>query len=136
MQKEKDFKVRMFVNGQALAGGSISFALEGATFLGHVKTAANYKFYSVQDEFPGLFQVQDGGANIPGELYEVSYAQLRDRLLPNEPAELELTVIELEDGSGSLSMCLRASAISLPTVVDITASGGWLAYLKNRQPKL
>jgi hypothetical protein len=57
-------------------------------------------------------------------------------LLPNEPAELELTVIELEDGSGSLSMCLRASAISLPTVVDITASGGWLAYCEGRQPKL
>ncbi|MCL1477164.1 hypothetical protein MIH18_10615 [Marinobacter sp. M3C] len=68
MQKHNDFKVRMFVNGQALAGGSINFALE--------------------------------------------------------------------DGSGSLSMCLRASAMSLPAVVDITASGGWLVYLKNRQSKL
>jgi hypothetical protein len=74
MQKEKDFKVCMFVNGQALAGGSINFALEGATFLGKVKTAANYRFYSVRDELPGLLQVQDGGANIPGELYDVSYA--------------------------------------------------------------
>jgi len=136
MDKENDFNVRVFVNGQALSGGSMSFALEGATFLGQVKTAAHYKFYSVQDEFPGLFQVQDGGVKIPGELYEVSYTQLRDRLLSNEPAELELTVIELEDGSGSLSMCLRASAISPQTVVDITASGGWLAYLKNRQSKL
>jgi gamma-glutamylcyclotransferase (GGCT)/AIG2-like uncharacterized protein YtfP len=136
MGKENDFKVRMFVNGQALTGGSINFALEGAAFLGSAKTSANYRFYSVRNEFPGLFWVRDGGANIPGELYEVSYAQLRDGLLPNEPDELELTVIELEDGSGSLSMCLRASAISLPGVVDITASGGWLTYLKNRQPTL
>jgi len=125
--------VRMFVNGQALSGGSISFALEGATFLGKARTAGSYRFYSVRDEFPGLFSVQDGGANILGELYDVSYAQLRESLLPNEPEELELTVIALEDGSGALSMCLRKSAISLPAVVDITASGGWLAYLEGQQ---
>ncbi|EBA00057.1 gamma-glutamylcyclotransferase [Marinobacter sp. ELB17] len=134
--KENELKLRMFVNGQAMSGGSTNFALEGATFLGKVKTAANYRFYSVRDEFPGLFPVRDGGAKIPGELYDVSYAQLRDRLLPSEPGELELTVIELEDGSGSLSMCLIESAISLPAVVDITVSGGWLAYCESLQPKL
>jgi len=133
--KEDDFKVRMFVNGQALAGGSINFALEGAAFLGRVRTAGKYRFYSVRDEFPGLLSVLNGGQKIPGELYEISYAQLRESLLPNEPAELELTVIELEDGSGSLSMCLRESAVRLPAVVDITASGGWLAYLESRQSK-
>ncbi|SHM19208.1 allophanate hydrolase-related protein [Vreelandella subglaciescola] len=135
MQEEQDITVRMFVNGQALAGGCINFALEGATFLGCVNTAANYRFYSVRDEFPGLLPVREGGANIPGELYDVSYTQLQDRLLPNEPEELELTVIKLEDGSGSLSMRLRESAISLPAVVDITASGGWLAYRKSGQPQ-
>ena len=135
MQEKKGFKVRMFVNGQALAGGSINFALEGATFLGPVNTAAKYRFYAVRDEFPGLVPTQEGAAKIPGELYELSYAQLRESLLPNEPEELELMVIELEDGSGSLSMRLRESAISLPAVVDITASGGWLAYQESRQQK-
>lgn len=135
MQKERELTVRMFVNGQALAGGCINFALKGATFLGCVNTAANYRFYSIRDEFPGLSLVRDGGAKIPGELYDVSYTQLRERLLPNEPEELELTVIELEDGSGSLSMCLRESAISRPEVVDITASGGWLAYRQSGQPQ-
>ncbi|GAB2717060.1 allophanate hydrolase-related protein [Halomonas garicola] len=133
MQNNKELKVRMFVNGQALAGGSISFALAGSTFLGQANTAPSYRFYAVRDEFPGLVPAQDGGASIPGELYELPYAQLRESLLPNEPVELELMVIELEDGSGSLSMRLRESLIDGPDVVDITHSGGWLAYQAGRQ---
>lgn len=132
MLKENELKLRMFVNGQAMSGGAINFSLEGATFLGNVKTAARYRFYSIRDEFPGLLSVLDEGEKIPGELYAVSYAQLRESLLPNEPEELELTVIELEDGSGSLSMCVRMSAVSLSGVVDITGSGGWLAYMQGK----
>lgn len=68
-----------------------------------------------------------------GELYELPYAQLRDRLLPNEPPELELTVIELSDGSGSLCMRMREEALSLPGVVDITEYQGWHKYLASRR---
>lgn len=125
--------VLMFVNGQAMSGGSINFALHDAKFLGAVNTAAKYRFYSVRDEFPGLWAVEQGGQSIPGELYEVSYAQLRESLLPNEPCELELGVIELEDGSGSLSMKMRAEEIDAAGVVDITEQGGWLKYLATRK---
>lgn len=133
MKEKCDLKVRMFVNGQAMAGGSINFSLKGSTFLGSVRTAGKYRFYSVRDEFPGLYYVLEKGKKIPGELYELSYSQLREGLLPNEPEELELTVIELEDGSGSLSMCLRETALNLPGVVDITSDGGWLSYMESRQ---
>ena len=34
-----------------------------------------------------------------GELYEMGYEQLRDVLLPGEPAGLELGIIELDDGT-------------------------------------
>ena len=64
----------------------------------------------------------------PGELYEVSYALLRDRLLPAEPPELELGIIELDDGSGSLAMRLRAEVLETPGVIDISDQGGWLNY--------
>ncbi|WP_026291790.1 allophanate hydrolase-related protein [Marinobacterium rhizophilum] len=124
--------LRMFVNGQAMSGGSINFALQGAKCLGRVNTAKKYKFYSVRDEFPGLWPVVEGGAMVPGELYEVSYRQLREQLLPNEPCELELTLIELEDGSGSLSMKMREDAIGLPGVTDITDCNGWHAYLASK----
>ncbi|RDB42700.1 hypothetical protein DU490_11970 [Halomonas sp. DQ26W] len=125
----------MFVNGQAMSGGSLDFALEGARFLGAITTAPRYRFYSIRDEFPGLLPVSSAGAQVPGELYALSHAQLREDLLPNEPDELELTIIELEDGSGALSMRLRESAIDGPGVVDITRHGGWLNYLKTLATK-
>lgn len=124
-------RIRMFVNGQAMSGGSLNDALTGAEFLGAARTAAKYRFYSVRDEFPGLSPVDDNGAAVPGELYAMPYAMLRERLLPREPAELELGVIELADGSGSLSMQMRAEALRGTDVVDITDRGGWLAHLRS-----
>lgn len=118
--------VLMFVNGQAMSGGSLNDALASARFLGPVRTAPVYKLYSFGDVFPGLAKVSDGGRHVPGEVYEVSYRELRDKLLPREPAELELSIIELEDGRGSLSMICR----DLPEPGrEITAAGGWREHL-------
>jgi hypothetical protein len=122
--------VNMFVNGQAMSGGSLNDALSGAEFVGPVTTAARYRFYSVRDEFPGLDPVDTGGVGVPGELYRVSYAMLRDQLLPREPPELELGIIELAGGDGSLSMRMRAGAVDADGVVDITGQG-WLEYLQS-----
>lgn len=124
--------VRMFVNGQAMSGGSLSDALSGGIFLGQAQTAPRYRFFSVRDEFPGLHPVASAGAMVPGELYELSYSVLREVLLPREPPELELGVIEMDDGSGSLSMRMRPDALGRPGVVDITDAGGWHAYLAGR----
>lgn len=122
-------KIRMFVNGQAMSGGSISHGLRSAAFLGPVTTAPKYRFYSVRDEFPGLYPDPEGGAEIQGELYEADYAVVRDELLPLEPEELELTLIELSDGSGSLSMRMRDDRLEDDGVTEITRFGGWHAYL-------
>lgn len=120
----------MFVNGQAMSGGSLNSALNNATFLGTASTAPRYKFYSVRDEFPGLLPVERNGSTITGELYEADYQTLRERLLPNEPPELELCVIDLATGEGSLCMRMRDAAVNNPGVVDITSYGGWRAYLE------
>lgn len=133
MMNSNELMVRMFVNGQAMSGGSINFGFKNATFLGPVNTAPKYHFYSVRDEFPGLYPVVQEGATVPGELYELSYAQLRENLLPHEPEELELSVIELEDGTGSLGMRMRDVSLSLPGVIDITQRGGWRTYLANKE---
>lgn len=119
----------MFVNGQAMSGGVLNHALAAATFLGPAETAPAYRFFSVRDEFPGLYPVTSGGVAVPGELYEVDYVTLRTSLLPNEPPELELTVIELADGSGSLCMRMREECVALAGVTDISDRGGWRAYL-------
>lgn len=123
-----DEVVLMFVNGQAMRGGSLNDALAGARYLGAVRTAPRYRFFSFGDVFPGLARVSAGGWPVPGEIYEVSYADLRENLLPREPAELELSVIELEDGRGSLSMVCRGLPRPGGTVREITAAGGWREY--------
>ncbi|MGI5217996.1 allophanate hydrolase-related protein [Nocardia sp. CA-290969] len=120
--------VTMFVNGQAMSGGTLHDALHRARFLGPVETAPRYRFYSVRDEFPGLHPVGTGGFVVPGELYEVEYDVLREELLPREPEELELGVIELADGRGSLSMRMRKESLDAPGVIDISDRGGWVAY--------
>jgi gamma-glutamylcyclotransferase (GGCT)/AIG2-like uncharacterized protein YtfP len=124
--------IRMFVNGQAMSGGVLNSALDGAMFLGEIKTAKRYRFYSFNDEFPGLYEDDKNGDSILGELYKVSYSQLRDKLLPNEPKELELSVIELEDGTGSLSLIVRDEPLETPNLINITHFKGWLAYLNNK----
>ena len=124
--------VRMFVNGQGMSGGEFNDSFSDATFLGEVRTAPKYRFYSVRDVFPGLHPTTKDGRSVPGELYELPYLMLADRLLPREPAELELSIIELEDGSGALSMRMRDSSIDLPDVTDISDVGGWRVYCEQK----
>jgi hypothetical protein len=68
------------------------------------------------------------GAAVEGEVYELSYQQLREVLLPGEPDGLELGVIELADGSGSLAMVLRREYPKLPPLEDISELASWRAY--------
>ncbi len=59
-----------------------------------------------------------------GELYDLPWRTLRDFLLPSEPVELELGVIELEDGDGSLAMVRRRAFAEPETFLDISAVRG------------
>jgi hypothetical protein len=129
----KNIELLMFVNGQAMSGGEISRGLSGAVFLKSASTAAIYDFYSFRDEFPGLKLNISSGYSIPGELYSVNYEILFTKLLPLEPKELELGVIQLSDGSGSLAMVVRDGSEKLAGVVKISQYGGWRSYLSTKQ---
>ena len=118
---------RMFLNGTAMSGGADHHLVGAATLLGVARTATRYRFHAVDDRYPALEEVGAGGASVEGELYEISYEQLRDVLLPGEPDGLELGVIELADGSGSLAMVLRRARPSLATR-DISGQRSWRAY--------
>lgn len=125
----------MFLNGGAMRGGALHHLLDGAPLLAVVRTAPRYRFYSVGDRFPALDPEPDPGAavSVAGELYDVPWAVLRERLLPAEPPELELGVIELEDGSGTLAM-LRRRAYTEPAGAyrDISRHADWRAYISGR----
>ena len=54
---------------------------------------------------------------------------IRTDFLPAEPVELELTVIELEDGDSALAVALRPGfAGQSDEVTDITEHGAWRRY--------
>ena len=118
----------MFLNGGAMRGGPLHHLLGGAPLVGEVRTAARYRFYSVGDRYPALEEVASGGVEVAGEVYDVPLEVLRDSLLPAEPPELELGIIELADGRPSLGMVLRREFGAQTELKDISAIGGWRAY--------
>jgi hypothetical protein len=121
--------VPLFVNGEGMSGGQVHYSIDGHPFLGPARTAPRYRFFSVRDEFPALWQVDEGGVSIEGELYEVPLEVVRDRFIPAEPPELELGVVELADGGSALVVVLRKVAYeSGAGLTDISEHGGWRAY--------
>jgi gamma-glutamylcyclotransferase (GGCT)/AIG2-like uncharacterized protein YtfP len=116
----------MFLNGDGMRGGRAHYTIEGVPLIGERRTAPLYRFYSVRDEFPALYPAAAGGQPVLGELYDVPMGQLRD-LLATEPPELELSVIELEDGELSFAMVLRQAEHDRGIHADITRYGGWRA---------
>jgi gamma-glutamylcyclotransferase (GGCT)/AIG2-like uncharacterized protein YtfP len=119
----------MFLNGTAMSGQKDHRAVTGATFVGAARTAPGYRFFAVRDEFPGLLPVPAGGAAIVGELYEMTDELLLEGLMPQEPAELELGEIQLDDGRTVNAMHLvPGRLVPGDKVVDITALGGFRAY--------
>jgi hypothetical protein len=122
----------MFLNGGGMAGGSLHHLLAGAPLIAEISTAPRYLLYSVGDRYPALQPCPEGagtGAAIAGEVYDLTLDLLRDHLLPAEPPELELGVIELANGSAALGMILRRPLPALDDLTDITGFGGWRAYL-------
>ena len=132
----------MFLNGGAMRGGPLHHLLRGAPFVAAVRTAPRYRFYSVGDRFPALAEITGPrneeagqGVSVAGELYDVPWDVLRDSLLPAEPEELELGVIELEDGSGTLSMIRRRSYGEEPGAYrDISEHADWRGYPASPAP--
>jgi gamma-glutamylcyclotransferase (GGCT)/AIG2-like uncharacterized protein YtfP len=119
----------IFLNGGAMRGGPLNHLLGDSPLVGRVSTAARYRFYSVRDEFPALDEVATDGVPVSGELYDVDWSLLRENLLPREPTELELGVIELDDGTGCLSMIRRRSYHEQPGALrEISGSPDWNAY--------
>jgi hypothetical protein len=119
---------RMFLNGTAMSGGADHHLVGDGPLVARTTTAPRYRFHAVGGRYPALEDVGEGGAAVEGEVYELSYEQLREVLLPGEPDGLELGVIELADGSGSLAMVLRREYGQLPPLEDISALASWRAY--------
>jgi hypothetical protein len=126
---EEKSVVLMFLNGGGMRGGPLHGQLQGAPLVCTARSAPKYRYFSVGDRFPAMYAVAEGGGAVVGEVYDLPLSVLRDHLIPAEPPELELGVIELEDGGSALATVLRESVVDSPELKDITDIGDWRAYL-------
>lgn len=119
----------MFLNGGGMRGGPLHHQLGGAKPVRTAWSAPKYRYYSVGDRFPAMQEVTGGGYPVLGEVYDLPLSVLYQRLLPAEPTELELGVIELDDGTACLATVLRRNFSGADRLLDISRIGDWRTYL-------
>ncbi|WP_371927601.1 gamma-glutamylcyclotransferase [Lentzea sp. HUAS12] len=121
----------IFLNGGGMRGGPLHAQLQGTPMVCRARSAARYRYFSVRGKFPAMHE--SGSASVVGELYDLPLKVLRDHLVPAEPAELEIGVIELEDGSAALATVLRDAMVDpllqSGDIQDISYLGDWREFL-------
>ncbi len=120
------------VNGTLMRGLELNpnMIAAGATFVREEWTAPVYRLWSINNNHPGMVRVADGGAAIALELWEVEAPGLV-RILEAEPAGLSIGRVFLADGT--LVLGVLAEPILTQGQREITAFGGWRAYIAQRQ---
>ena len=117
----------LFVNGTLMRGLALHANLDGAEFLGELRTAARYRLHSIGDRHPGMYEVDHGGIAVVGELYRLSDAVL-ERVARGEPPGLYVGSVELADRRIVPGVLFDTKRLR-PMDKDISGYGGWRAYI-------
>ncbi|MFT3864410.1 MAG: allophanate hydrolase [Solirubrobacterales bacterium] len=122
--------ISLFVAGAHLSGMPLNHQLteRGARPVGAARTAPRYRLFALDTTppKPGVVRVEDGGASLPGEIWALSPAAL-GTFLAAIPQPMALGEVELDDGRAVVGFLCEP--IALEGAEDITAAGGWRAYL-------
>lgn len=122
--------IALFVAGAHLSGMPLNHQLteRGARLLGEARTAPRYRLFALDTEppKPGVVRVEADGASLPGEVWALSPAAL-GTFLAAIPQPMALGEVELEDGRTVVGFLCEP--IALEGARDITAAGGWRAYV-------
>lgn len=118
--------VELFVNGTLMRGLALHANLDGADFLGEVRTAPRYRLYSIGDVHPGMFEVDSGGVSVAGELYRVPEDVLA-RVEAGEPPHLYRGEVRLSDGR-VVHGILYPRELAQDAHPDISAYADWRSY--------
>jgi gamma-glutamylcyclotransferase (GGCT)/AIG2-like uncharacterized protein YtfP len=122
----------LFVNGTLMRGLALHANLAGAEFLEECSTAPRYRLYSIDDVHPGMFEVGPDGVSVRGELYRVPL-EVWQRVEAGEPPGLYRGPVVLSDGR-TVEGILFPRALAEGRHRDISAFGGWRAYLESKVP--
>jgi len=125
-------QVRVAVVGAHLSGLPLNHQLteRNARLVSTTQTAPKYRVYALPDgKRPGLIQVQEGGAAIACEVWEMPASQFGS-FVAGIPAPLGIGKLELADGS--MVNGFICEGIGVADAQDITEFGGWRAWLAER----
>jgi allophanate hydrolase len=122
---------RLVVVGAHMSGLPLNNELtqRGGRLVRAARTAPWYRLVALPGSGvprPGLVRVAGGGASVEAEVWEIAPAALGD-LLGGVPAPLGIGRVVLDDGEEAAGFLCEAYAAQ--EAIDVTASGGWRAYL-------
>lgn len=123
--------VKLAVVGAHLAGMPLHWQLTSreARLVSATRTAPAYRLYAMAETTPpkpALVHVGEGGSSILVEVYELDFEAFGS-FVAEVPAPLAIGTVSLEDGT-----CVKgfvAEPRALDGATDITALGGWRAYI-------
>jgi gamma-glutamylcyclotransferase (GGCT)/AIG2-like uncharacterized protein YtfP len=120
--------LNLAVNGTLMRGLELNGNLltVGATFVREATTEAAYRLWSINDSYPAMLRVREGGVAIAVEVWAVPTASLGTILL-QEPAGLCIGKVRLSDGEVVLGVL--GEPICCENKSEITQWGGWRAYM-------
>jgi allophanate hydrolase len=126
--------VKLAVVGAHLGGMPLHWQLTSrhASLVRRCRTAPAYKLYAMARTTPpkpALIHVGDGGAAIEVEVYELAMEAFGG-FVAEVPAPLAIGTVTLDDGSEVKGFVAEPRA--LDGADDITALGGWRAYVNSK----
>jgi gamma-glutamylaminecyclotransferase len=119
---------RVFICGSALRGQPDHKNLQSATFIKEAKTQPRYRLHAAADGWhPAIYEVEQGGISIPGEVYELTPEQY-DYLVSTEPPNMYPSDVFLEGGEVVTAILYPQDLVEKYNWPDISHYGGWAAY--------
>jgi hypothetical protein len=124
--------VHLAVNGTLMRGLELNDNLQqaGAIFLRETTTAPIYRLWSINDQHPGMVQVETGGKAIAVEVWAVPPAGIC-QILRQEPPGLCIGKVRLADEQ--IVLGVLAEPMICQNQPEITEWGGWRAYWAAKQ---
>ena len=119
---------RIFICGSALRGQPDHPNLQYENFVREAKTQPLYRLHAAADGWhPAIYQTNEGGISIPGEIYEQTQEQF-DNLCANEPPNMYPGDVVVEDGEVLTAFLYPRELVEKYDWPDISHYGGWAAY--------
>ncbi len=97
----------------------------GATFDCETQTEPTYRLWTIDDQYPAMVRVAEGGAAIAVEVWNVPLAGL-GIVLGQEPPGLAIGKVKLATGETVLGVI--GEPLTVEGKTEITQFGGWRAY--------